>query len=258
MQRWVEDAQPLSDVLEHWVNAFPEEQQAYDAFRCRPVEANSPLAVADNARRSLMHFWNQICEEVKLQQSKNADFTMPGNLHQRGQTWRGSFEMLDIANYYRRKLWTRHPERKAHYLEAHNRPSAYAMLEQSAEPGPWQADPKDFAQKEQAAVEAAKVALNQLLDRAKQSQAASDSQSSQGSEQHALRQAGQDAVKAVEACNLPITLWRLRQVIKEHGLSPVSDAQDQARQDATQNDLPAAVEGVIKQFWQQRCENPSN
>ena len=253
MQRWVEDAQPLSDVLEHWVNAFSDKQQAYDAFRRSPVEEKAPLAVVDGARRSLMHFWNQICEEVKLQQSKNTDFTMPGNLHQRGQTWRGSFEMLDIANYYRRKLWTQHPEGKAHYLESGNRPSAYAMLEQSAEPGPWQFDPKDFAKKEQAAVEDAKVALSQLLDRAKEGQAASGGQSPQDSERQALQQAGQDAVKAVEACNLPVTLWRLRQ---EHGSSPVSTAQDQAQQDACQSDLPAAVERVIKQFWQQRCENP--
>ena len=78
----------------------------------------------------------------------DAIFTRDPNLLQRGQTWRTNFGMLDIANYYRRKLWTKHVEGQGHYLESDSRPAAYVMLEKLGQPNVCHADSTAFARKE--------------------------------------------------------------------------------------------------------------
>eukprot|EP00898_Chlorokybus_atmophyticus_P006334 jgi/Chlat1/6701/Chrsp5S06985 len=47
----------------------------------------------------------------------------------RGNTCKLFAEPIDIANYYRLKLWEQWPEGNRHYLEANNRPVQYVFLE---------------------------------------------------------------------------------------------------------------------------------
>lgn len=243
MTQWVEDIEPRSDLLEKWTNAFCNPQRAYHAFRCSPVDGKGSNESIDQARRRIMHFWNAIARE----QGPDAIRNLNPDLLQRGQTWRTKFEMLDIANYYRRKLWTAYAEGKRHYLESDNRPAAYAMLEQLTQPTHRHADSTAFARQEQAAVQGAESALTLWLQAAKEWEAVP-----QQNHADALQAASQHAMQAVQACTLPMTEQCLRQVLLNYHLEPKLRGQIQQ---PSQPNLPAAVEGVIKQFWDPLCEN---
>ncbi|KAK9840289.1 hypothetical protein WJX74_006962 [Apatococcus lobatus] len=248
MARWVEDIEPISDLLETWINSFGEPTMAYEAFRCSPVEGKGSNRNVDRARRRIMHFWNDVEVQVR-EQGVDAIFTHDPNLLQRGHTWRTNFEMLDIANYYRRKLWTGYVEGEGHYLESDNRPAAYVMLEQLTRPNRRHADSTPFARKEQEAIQAAKSALAQLLQAAKDKEALSEY--NHGA---ALQAAARQALEALKACTLPLTEKRLRKVLLDYDLSNQLPLPSRWQQPAKIN-MSAAIEGVIEQLWDGRCEN---
>lgn len=56
-------------------------------------------------------------------------FPRRGPWLQRGNGYRTLVEPLDIAVYYRRRLWQGHPAGERHYLESDNRPAVYDFLE---------------------------------------------------------------------------------------------------------------------------------
>ena len=58
-------------------------------------------------------------------------FSRRGCWLQRGDGYRVAIEPLDIAVYYRRKLWQSHPVGERHYLESDNRPAIFEFIEKA-------------------------------------------------------------------------------------------------------------------------------
>lgn len=159
---------------------------------------------------------------------------------QYGDTARRTVEPLDIANYYRRKLWIK----SDHYLVGENRPRCWPFFEaahEKAYPGQALESMVPLAEKEQAAVEEAKTKLDDL-QKAVADMAASSS--GRNFDMASILSAANAVHKAVQACELPKTkeaAWKLVKLA--------------AREGASMADIQAAEEQLRDQFWHQSCEN---
>lgn len=123
MTRWVEDNEPVSDLLEAWTNAFHDLQRASDA--CWRLRASTRPPI----RFSSASCTSGTMSRPNRQQGPDGIHSLDPNLLQRGQTWRTKLEMLAVANSNRRKLWPGHPEGEARYLEWAKRPKPSVKLE---------------------------------------------------------------------------------------------------------------------------------
>ena len=79
--------------------------------------------------RVLRDFWAETLIMYKAGQLPLDFFSRHGPWLQRGNGYRTLVEPLDIAVYYRRRLWQGHPAGEKHYLESDNRPAIYEFLE---------------------------------------------------------------------------------------------------------------------------------
>lgn len=159
--------------------------------------------VLDNHRRQLKMVWDGIVKQVRGRQliEDDADWL------QQAKNYCLSCKPLDIANYYRRKLW----HISGHYLEQNNRPAGYCFIEaQHGMPDlhldkpAWNST--SAAEQEQQAIIACETAIAGMLTAVQHQDEAGTVQCS-----------GQ-VQSAVAACNLPTTLQLLKQLLHQHRL----------------------------------------
>ena len=242
LEVWEAHASAPTEVVTSWIRAQPSEDAAYEAFRMSAKSAAAPLAAVDKERRILKNFWEQAISSLP----KRA-FDGPSTLLQYGESARELMEMIDIANYYRLKLWTR----SGHYLDPHpskNRPSNYPFMERAwneTHPDQPHASSAGYAAAEEANIKAAGAALHVFEDAAEQLHAAMQDSAAL----EAVRKAATAAEAAIVACRLPLS----EQAVQTAAQLAVSmTAQPAAAQVEI---LQGAIETAHVQFMNPSCEN---
>ena len=79
--------------------------------------------------RTLNTYWDQTFLKYINGLLPGDFFTRSGTWLQRADSYRQLVEAVDITNYYRQKLYTKHALGEAHYLESNNRPARYVFIQ---------------------------------------------------------------------------------------------------------------------------------
>ncbi len=242
LEVWEEHASVSTQVITSWIRAQPSEDAAYVAFRMSAKSATSPLAAVDKERRILKNFWEQAIRSLP-----NRAFDGPSTLLQYGESARELVEMIDIANYYRLKLWTG----SGHYLDPHprrNRPSNYPFMERAwndTHPDQPHASTTGYAAAEEANIKAADAALQVFKNAAEQLH--TTPQDSAALE--TARKAAAAAEAAIVACRLPLSEQAVRTAAQ------LATSMTAAPAAAQVESLQGATEIACVQFMKPCCEN---
>ncbi len=234
---WHDKARGLQEDLDQWVRSHASREDAYIKFRMSPKGPGSSTHELDGKRKSLKAFWDEVAEYIRDRSLTAGDSDWLQHAH----SYRLIVEPMDIANYYRLKLWA--CSGGSHYLEDNNRPTGYQILQAKWEEKYQQAaeSSTDWAAREQQAVQGALASVVQLHDLAAAGSAASHKD---------LNLAAQNALLSVQNCRLPKTRHLLVNVIDQHW--PASGAPAGS---FNQNQLAADAGKVLAKLKEQECEN---
>ncbi len=232
---WNDKARSLQEELDEWIRKFPEPEDAYENFRMSPKGTGSATDEQNRTRKTLKGFWDAVAEEVRDRSLTVADKDWLQHAH----SYRLLVEPLDIANYYRLKLWAQ--DNGSHYLQDNNRPVGYQILQTKWEEYYKKAAGSSTATaaREQQAVEVAHSSLEELRDLAQAGTAANRDD---------LENAASDAGEWIEKCRLPTTLSLFQDVMNRHKLAAPAGQLNQQQ-------LALDANAVLKQLKKQKCEN---
>ncbi len=242
LEVWEKHASAATEVITSWIGAQPSKDAAYVTFRMSAKSATSPLAAVDKERRILKNFWEQAISSLP-----KIAFDGPSTLLQYGESARELMEIIDIANYYRLKLWTG----SGHYLDpypSNNRPSNYPFMERAwndTHPDQLHASTTANAAAEETNIKAAVAALQVFKNAAVQLHAATQDSAAL----ETVRKAATAAEAAIAACRLPLSEQAVRtaaQLTTSMAAAPAA---------AQVESLQGAIETAYVQFMKPSCEN---
>jgi len=247
MEVWDKVAAPSNNVVEAFLHKVRGPGGGYDAFRRSPrsIGSGSETGQVDLHRRQLLHWWDSAMRKLPAGD-------MNPTLLQHADNFRKAVEPLDIANFYRLKLWVN----SKHYLDCtgpkqkRNRPYCYTVIEDAWKDnhGDEFEDSTSLAKMEEDAIETAQAALQALSAAADTLSIGNDS----GAPQHSLdavKNMASDAVGAIKKCVLPLT---------QQAVEAAAAASDGLMQPVTQQGKEALqdlVKAALLRFHTQFCEN---
>eukprot|EP00208_Stichococcus_sp_RCC1054_P001956 CAMPEP_0206141634 /NCGR_PEP_ID=MMETSP1473-20131121/13648_1 /ASSEMBLY_ACC=CAM_ASM_001109 /TAXON_ID=1461547 /ORGANISM="Stichococcus sp, Strain RCC1054" /LENGTH=1073 /DNA_ID=CAMNT_0053536285 /DNA_START=165 /DNA_END=3383 /DNA_ORIENTATION=- len=219
-------------VVTSWLDGQADQDQAYAALRSSPKGLGTALHNVDMQRKALKNFWSYAVKLIK-KGALPTDTLAGGSALKLGEDCRLMLEPLDIANYYRLKLWCSDGDKQTkvglgnkRYEDPHNRPGGHRFLEAAwlkAHPEDSAADSRHMkvialAYKEQQKVDAMKARLVELKSAVAALPPDDPAEEIEDDVKAAIDRVSSAAVAALEAakaCQLPKTAANAAEVAEE-------------------------------------------